>query len=142
MSSAKHPQECVEGDLRRRFADRFEKVLQFSEKSQAEVARHLGVTRSCVSSWCRGGSIPSLERLERLADFLDTVPSFLLGEPPSSADEVLRSPEFLRVQTALIGLHQFDSDDRRNDLLEIEDYIRFIAARATRRRAKSKREEK
>jgi transcriptional regulator with XRE-family HTH domain len=52
------------------------------------VARPLGVTRSCISQWERGRSPPGAKYFERLAETLDTTVAYLVtGANDRSPDE-------------------------------------------------------
>ena len=47
--------------------------------NQVEFAKCLSVTKQCVSNWENDNVLPSIEMLERLADFFGVSTDFLLG---------------------------------------------------------------
>ena len=47
--------------------------------SQVEFAKKLGVTKQCVSNWENDNVLPSIEMLERVADFFRVSTDYLLG---------------------------------------------------------------
>lgn len=47
--------------------------------SQVALARTLGVTKQCVSNWENDNVLPSIEMLERIADFFSVTTDYLLG---------------------------------------------------------------
>ena len=47
--------------------------------NQVEFAKALGVTKQCVSNWENDNVVPSIEMLEKIADFFSTGTDFLLG---------------------------------------------------------------
>jgi transcriptional regulator with XRE-family HTH domain len=55
--------------------------------TQAQLAERLGVETETLSRFERGKTVPSLEKLERLADVLLTTISELLSERPKVADD-------------------------------------------------------
>ena len=60
----------------------YDKIKLLRERkglTQAELARHLGVTRSGVNAWEMGISIPSTQYIVELAQFFDVSADYLLG---------------------------------------------------------------
>lgn len=47
--------------------------------NQVEFAKQICVTKQCVSNWENDNVVPSIEMLERLADFFGVTTDFLLG---------------------------------------------------------------
>lgn len=50
--------------------------------TQAELARHLGVTRQAVSAYALGTSVPDMLKFKEIADFFKVSYAFLLGTTP------------------------------------------------------------
>jgi transcriptional regulator with XRE-family HTH domain len=46
--------------------------------SQADIGRHMGVSRSAVNWWASGKTYPSIDNVKDLAALLDTTPEWLL----------------------------------------------------------------
>jgi transcriptional regulator with XRE-family HTH domain len=61
------------------FTKRFNKVLKESGKTQVEIAKALNITKQCVNDYKTGKSVPSLETLCLLCEFLDISADYLLG---------------------------------------------------------------
>lgn len=60
----------------------YERIKQLREKqgyTQTELAKMLGVTRSCVNAWEMGISVPSTQSLVQLAQIFDISTDYLLG---------------------------------------------------------------
>jgi transcriptional regulator with XRE-family HTH domain len=57
-----------------------------------DFAKLLGVTKQCVSNWEKGNVLPSIEMLERVADFFRVSTDYLLGMETYQKD--LRKAEF------------------------------------------------
>ena len=47
--------------------------------NQVEFAKRISVTKQCVSNWENDNVLPSIEMLERLADFFGVSTDYLLG---------------------------------------------------------------
>ncbi len=47
--------------------------------SQVEFAKHMNVTKQCISNWENDNVLPSIEMLVRLADFFNVTTDALLG---------------------------------------------------------------
>ncbi|MBQ9118399.1 MAG: helix-turn-helix transcriptional regulator [Clostridia bacterium] len=62
-----------------KFQERFNEVLKASGKSQVEIAAAINVSKQCVSDYKSGKSMPSLETLYLLCQFLDVSADYLLG---------------------------------------------------------------
>lgn len=60
-------------------ADRIKQLREQNDITQAELARKLGVTRSCVNAWEMGISVPSTQYLVELAEFFKVSTDYLLG---------------------------------------------------------------
>lgn len=64
---------------RAQFSENLRKKMKEQHVSKAALAQEMGVSRTCVGFWCNGHTIPSSERLTKLASFLETSPMRLLG---------------------------------------------------------------
>lgn len=116
----------------RHFGTALRRALGFRELSQSDISRGLDVSRATVSAWCAGTSMPSSENLNRLAELLEVRPSYLLSAP-EAAGLLFRSPEYMRVYQELRELDQGDPEERKDQLDDVAEYIRFIRNRKPRR---------
>ena len=56
------------------------KALRMSRNiNQVEFAKHLGVTKQCVSNWENDNVVPSIEMLCKIADFFNVTTDYILG---------------------------------------------------------------
>lgn len=62
-----------------KFTERFNELLQISEKTQVEVAKEINVSKQCVTDYKSGKSFPSLETLCLICRCLDVTADYLLG---------------------------------------------------------------
>lgn len=61
------------------FADRVKYLRQSRELNQVQFAQKMGVTKQSVSNWENDNIMPSVERLEKIADFFNVTADYLLG---------------------------------------------------------------
>lgn len=61
------------------FKERLKDLRHEKKLSQAELAKHIGVSQRSISSWETGFRQPDYETLEKLAAFFDVSTDFLLG---------------------------------------------------------------
>ena len=59
-------------------------LLQSKELSQVQLAEKLGVKKQSVSNWENDNVIPSVEMLERIAEYFNVSTDYLLGRENSS----------------------------------------------------------
>lgn len=69
-------------------AERIKALRENEEMTQAELARRLGVTRSCVNAWEMGISVPSTQCLVELAHIFRVSTDYLLGLNDTSSVSV------------------------------------------------------
>ena len=61
------------------FADRVKYLRQSRELNQVQFARKMGVTKQSDSNWENDNIMPSVEMLEKIADFFNVTADYLLG---------------------------------------------------------------
>ena len=60
-------------------ADRIKTLREQQNKTQSDLAKQLGITRSSVNAWEMGISIPTVERIIDIASFFHVSTDYLLG---------------------------------------------------------------
>lgn len=60
-------------------SDRIKSLRESSNKTQSELAKQLGITRSSVNAWEMGISVPSTQYLVELAHIFHVSTDYLLG---------------------------------------------------------------
>ena len=61
------------------FADRVKYLRQSRELNQVQKKKKMGVTKQSVSNWENDNIMPSVEMLEKIADFFNVTADYLLG---------------------------------------------------------------
>ena len=69
-------------------ADRIKALREQGGYTQADMAKHLGITRSGVNAWEMGISVPSTQYLVELAGFFKVSTDYLLGVETTSSISV------------------------------------------------------
>lgn len=60
-------------------ADRIKELRENKGITQAELARHLSVTRASVNAWEMGLSVPTIDRLIDLAQYFHVTIDYIIG---------------------------------------------------------------
>lgn len=61
------------------FANRIKYLRQSRELNQVQLSEKLGVAKQSVSNWENDNIMPSVEMLEKIADFFNVSTDYLLG---------------------------------------------------------------
>lgn len=69
-------------------ADRIKSLREQQNKTQSELARQLGITRSSVNAWEMGISVPSTQYVVELAHIFKVSTDYLLGVDATSSISV------------------------------------------------------
>lgn len=69
-------------------ADRIKSLREQQNKTQSELAKQLGITRSSVNAWEMGISVPSTQYLVELANIFNVSTDYLLGVNNSASISV------------------------------------------------------
>ena len=69
-------------------AERIKELREEKAWTQTELAKILGVTRSCVNAWEMGISVPSTQYVVELASLFHISTDFLLGEEATASVSV------------------------------------------------------
>ena len=66
------------------FAERLRYLRRSREMNQVQLARGLGVQKQSISNWENDNIMPSVEMLERVANFFEVTTDYLLGRDEDS----------------------------------------------------------
>lgn len=69
-------------------ADRIKSLRENQNKTQSELAKQLGITRSSVNAWEMGISVPSTQYVVELAHIFKVSTDYLLGVDTTSSISV------------------------------------------------------
>ena len=72
-------------ELREMFAANLKCQLKAHDKSQADLARYLGVSTATTANWCSGKIMPRVDKIQSICNWLFIEKSDLLDEPTEKA---------------------------------------------------------
>lgn len=74
------------------FSQNFKRILSESGKQQSDVAKLMHQSNQVINSWYRGVSLPSIVKVQRLAEILNVRVTDLIDEPKhdSASEEASR----------------------------------------------------
>lgn len=78
------------------FAEKL-KELRMGKMSQAELARHLGVTQQAVGKWERGIAMPDYRTLVKIADLFVVTTDYLLQEQTILKNYYWRAADLMKM---------------------------------------------
>ena len=94
------------------FAERLKRLRRSRELNQVQLAQKLGVQKQSISNWENDNIMPSVERLERAADFFGVTTDYLLGREKKTESRFLLDVSGLR-QREIDHIRQLIEDLRR-----------------------------
>lgn len=99
--------------------DNFVKIIQEKGITTYRVAKDTGISPTVFSDWKSGKSSPKIDKIKKIADYLNVSIDFLLGksDAPQTPDSQLTGIEF-----ALYGEVKDLTEEEKQDVL---DYIRY-----------------
>lgn len=101
------------------FSIRLLSELKFLGKSQADLARFLGVRQSTVQQWIQKGSIPAADTALKIAQFINVSLEYLITgkNPPPKTEKVIKNYD--SDISEIVELLELLPDDEREEVKEI-----------------------
>lgn len=78
-----------DSEMRRYFAKQLRHYLNLSGYSQADMARHMKVSTATTAKWCTGATIPRVDKIQSLCNWLGIEKSDLLDPWKSEGNRAL-----------------------------------------------------
>lgn len=110
------------------FGPRLSKVLSFQQKTQADLAEALKVSRATVSGWCSGKIVPTAEKLQLISRALGVTTDYLLGTEQPMA----MSAEFMRVHYDLMDVRHLSAREQKQRMNEVNEFVTYLRNRTKR----------
>lgn len=107
-------------ELRRFFAKRLSEYLEACGYNQADLARKLHVSTATTAKWCTGQTMPRIDKIQTICDWLGVEKSDLLDEKDVYTGIL---SYYRQKETAALAQELFDNKDLR---------VLFDAARGSR----------
>lgn len=96
-------------ELRKAFAKKLRYYLDLNGYNQADLARHMHVTTATTAKWCTGKTMPRIDKVQSICNWLGIQKSDLLEEVDHGS-EFARS-YYLNPETARIAQQIYDDPD-------------------------------
>lgn len=74
-------------ELRRIFAMNLNNYLALNGYKQADLARHMGVSTATTAKWCTGQTMPRIDKIQSICNWLGIDKSDLLNEHAEPAED-------------------------------------------------------
>ncbi len=74
-------------ELRRLFAKRLNYYLERNDYTQADMARHMGVSTATTAKWCTGQTMPRVDKIQSICNWLGISKSDLLATDEEIEDD-------------------------------------------------------
>ena len=78
-----------DSEIRRLFAIQLKYYLELNKYSQADMARHMNVTTATTAKWCNGVTIPRVDKIQSICNWLGIEKSDLLDPKKSDSNRAL-----------------------------------------------------
>ena len=111
------------------FAKNLNHYLQLNDKTQLDLANHLGVSTSAVSAWCRGAKIPRMDKVDAMCKYFGIRRSDLMEDKNSKSnsyylnDEARELAEFLYTNPEYRVLFDATRKIKKDDIQFVKEMI-------------------
>lgn len=117
------------------FAKNLNHYLQLNDKTQLDLANHLGVSTSAVSAWCRGAKIPRMDKVDAMCKYFGIRRSDLMEDKNSKSnsyylnDEARELAEFLYTNPEYRVLFDATRKVKKDDIQFVKEMIDRMSKR-------------
>ena len=107
----------------------FEQLLQLKGITAYKVSKETGISQASLSDW-KSGKVkqPSIDKLQKIADYFGVTVDYLLGNDPSTTKEDIELQNYLeelRMRPELRMLFSLTKDAKKED---VEKAVKIIEA--------------
>lgn len=107
-------------DAREVFANNLQYYLNRENKSQTDLAEHMQVSSSTVSDWVNGNKYPRVDKMQKIADFLNVLMSNLTS-PRGEAEDDIGFDDFTY---AMANESKDLPEDKKQQLLDMARFLK------------------
>ena len=111
------------------FAKNLNHYLQLNDRTQLDLANHLGVSTSAVSAWCRGAKIPRMDKVDAMCKYFGIRRSDLMEDKSNKSnsyylnDEARELAEFLYTNPEYKVLFDATRKVKKDDIQFVKEMI-------------------
>ncbi|MBR6350978.1 MAG: helix-turn-helix domain-containing protein [Firmicutes bacterium] len=107
----------MDDELRKKFAENLRDALNRADKTQADMAKYMGISTATASDWFNGQKMPRVDKIQSLCNWLQIELTDLLIEPSWR-----QPPSDGYLITGDLGSHQVAINLNKTELNLIEQY--------------------
>ena len=100
------------------FGERLTSYLDTNNRTQKELADHLGVSKQIVSKWCHGTRIPRMGKIQAIADFLNCEVTDLIDYEGTWTPDKVRD-ELFEKKKVLFSMSEKASEEDLDKIITI-----------------------
>lgn len=125
-----------EKEIKDIFTTRLKELLIKNNMTYRQLGDELDIKPSAISMWNSGRSLPRIEVIEKIAEYFNISPAYLMGWDPMSDEEIgdvfynsmKEEPEAKRSNTTIAA--HFDGDEyTEEELDEIRQFAEFVKSK-------------
>lgn len=125
-----------EKEIKDIFTTRLKELLIKNNMTYRQLGDELNIKPSAISMWNSGRSLPRIEVIEKIAEYFNISPAYLMGWDPMSDEEIgdvfynsmKEEPEAKRSNTTIAA--HFDGDEyTEEELDEIRQFAEFVKSK-------------
>lgn len=125
-----------EKEIKDIFTTRLKELLIKNNMTYRQLGDALDIKPSAISMWNSGRSLPRIEVIEKIAEYFNISPAYLMGWDPMSDEEIgdvfynsmKEEPEAKRSNTTIAA--HFDGDEyTEEELDEIRQFAEFVKSK-------------
>ena len=102
-----------ESEFNRVFSENLRYYLELRGKTQAELAKFVGVSTAAVNTWCKGLKNPRMDKTDKICAFLNCSRSDLIEDRSMTSDINKKTAYYLDAETAAMAQELFDNPEYR-----------------------------
>lgn len=103
----------ADDELRRIFAQNLVYYLQLNGYNQADLARHLHVSTATTAKWCTGQTMPRIDKIQSICNWLGIEKSSLLDDSTEEHDNQ-KAIYYTDPETARLAQEMFEDPEMRS----------------------------
>jgi len=97
--------------------------------SQAELSKAVGITRQAISSYLNDATLPTIDKLNMIADYFDVTSDYLIGRSESMRPENQSISDEIGINDEAINILRWLKRDR-DRFMDYPEFLRLLMVRS------------
>ena len=102
-------------DIQKIFTDNLNRLLETNDKTQVELAKHIGVSNTTINNYVKGYNMPRRDKIDAIANFFNVNRSDLINEHNRETKMYFR-----------VNLEDLTDEERAEAEEELEEFAEFV----------------